>query len=407
MVYQEQVMQIVHELGGIPLRAGVHAHQGDQQEEREGHQRERPKFVEGAGKGLSKKDAEELFELILKFAGYGFNKSHSTGYAIVAYQTAYLKTYFPAQYMAAFLSFESQAQKVATGCPISTTARRPSIDPRRARRRTGIEVAPPDVNLSQADFSVVFDEGEPREPPHGHIRFGLKAIKGAGGEGDRGDHRERDGARPRRGRRQAVQVAVRLLRARPAGQREQGDDRGARQGGAFDGVHGRDARSSMVATIEQAVSAGQRSRPGQGGGQNQLFGFGGGRRRRRGGRRRGRRWCASRRGPSPRRSSRRRTRSGSTSRATRSRSGRTGRACSRPPVPARRSSSSRRTARRAAGAGPERAHDRGRKSGAARAEDGHPDARGHDGHRAEAVMFANVFGQFGPRSPRRVSRCHD
>ena len=62
-------------------------------------------------------EGERLFDLILKFAGYGFNKSHSTGYAIIAYQTAYLKTYFPVQYMAAVLTFESQAKKTEDWAP--------------------------------------------------------------------------------------------------------------------------------------------------------------------------------------------------------------------------------------------------------------------------------------------------
>lgn len=134
MVYQEQVMQIVHELGGIPLRQAYTLIKAISKKKEKVINANRPTFIEGAGtKGLDKKSAEELFELILKFAGYGFNKSHSTGYAIVAYQTAYLKAYFPAQYMAAFLSFESQRRRSPTGCPTSTTARRPS---RSIRRRS-------------------------------------------------------------------------------------------------------------------------------------------------------------------------------------------------------------------------------------------------------------------------------
>ncbi|MFW6039258.1 MAG: DNA polymerase III subunit alpha, partial [bacterium] len=88
MIYQEQVMQVVHELGGIPLRAAYSLIKAISKKKQKEIDKERPKFVEGAQeKGLTKQQAEELFELILKFAGYGFNKSHSTGYAIVAYQT--------------------------------------------------------------------------------------------------------------------------------------------------------------------------------------------------------------------------------------------------------------------------------------------------------------------------------
>jgi DNA polymerase-3 subunit alpha len=221
MVYQEQVMQIVHELGGIPLRAAYTLIKAISKKKEKVIAQNRPKFIEGAvSQGLKKDKAEELFELILKFAGYGFNKSHSTGYAIVAYQTAYLKTYFPGPYMAAFLTYESQAQKVSDWIPYMEDAKRArSIDPKTGRvLRHGIEVRPPDINLSQADFSVVYDDGEARDAAHGHIRFGLRAIKGAGdkaieaiiaerdrgGEASRrqGEARQRDSETARQGERQ-------------------------------------------------------------------------------------------------------------------------------------------------------------------------------------------------------------
>src|SRR5690606_34646698 len=105
MVYQEQVMQIVHGLGGIPLRAAYSLIKAISKKKIKEIDKNRETFISGAQlQGLSKAQAEELFEMILKFAGYGFNKSHSTGYAIVAYQTAWLKTYFPNQNMAAFLT---------------------------------------------------------------------------------------------------------------------------------------------------------------------------------------------------------------------------------------------------------------------------------------------------------------
>ena len=111
----------------------------------------------------------------------GFNKSHSTGYAIVAYQTAYLKTYFPAFYMASVLSFESQAKKIEEWSVYLEDCRRcPWPDSTPSKPHVGVEVRPPDVNLSAADFAVVFGEGEPVDACHGHVRFGLQAIKGAG-----------------------------------------------------------------------------------------------------------------------------------------------------------------------------------------------------------------------------------
>jgi len=274
MVYQEQVMQIVHELGGIPLRAAYTLIKAISKKKAKIIDANRPRFIEGAvSKGLDKKKAEELFELILKFAGYGFNKSHSTGYAIVAYQTAYLKTYFPAQYMAAFLSYESQAQKVSDWIPYLEDCRKT----RRIDGSTGIEVRPPDVNISGASFTVAFDADEPRDSLHGHIRFGLKAIKGAGDKAIEAIIRERDG------------------------QIEHGDDQTGRQSGpftslfdfcervspqvvnkatiealikagAFDAVHGREQRAAMIATIEQAVSAGQKAAADRAMGQASLFG---------------------------------------------------------------------------------------------------------------------------------------
>ena len=115
MVYQEQVMQVLHGLGGIPLRTAYTVIKAISKKKmsvidsaRCGLRGRGPRST-GVGKPDRRRSCSSL---ILKFAGYGFNKSHSTGYAIVAYQTAYLKTYFPNQYMAAVLTFESQAKKV-------------------------------------------------------------------------------------------------------------------------------------------------------------------------------------------------------------------------------------------------------------------------------------------------------
>jgi DNA polymerase-3 subunit alpha len=118
----------------------------------------RTKFVEGAvGNGVAPQMAEKLFGLIDKFGGYGFNKSHSAAYAMIAYQTAYLKAHYPVQFMAALLTQDMGNQdktiKNIAEC-----------------RAMGIEILPPDVNESQADFSVV----------DGKIRFGLAAVKNVG-----------------------------------------------------------------------------------------------------------------------------------------------------------------------------------------------------------------------------------
>ena len=321
MVYQEQVMQIVHELGGIPLRAAYSLIKAISKKKEKDIAKARPVFLEGAvDKGLTTKQAEDLFELILKFAGYGFNKSHSTGYAIVAYQTAYLKTYFPAQYMAAFLTFESQAQKLADWMPyLEDTRRTRTIDPATGEVvRAGLEVRPPDINLSQSDFAVVFEDGEARTSAGGHIRFGLRAIKGAGEKAIEAIIEERDG---RAGGEVAEWQSGRVAESGDAGRESSlastasstlplrhsatvplpdpspyaslfdfcervavGGAGGAVNKatiealvkcGAFDSLHGRKHRASMLATIEPAVSAGQRMAADKAAGQAQLFGFGG------------------------------------------------------------------------------------------------------------------------------------
>jgi DNA polymerase-3 subunit alpha len=105
MVYQEQIMQVLHQLGDIPLRAAYTIIKAISKKKQDVINAARADFIRGAGvRGLAANQANDLFDLILKFAGYGFNKSHSTGYAIIAFQTAYLKTFFPAQYMSAVLT---------------------------------------------------------------------------------------------------------------------------------------------------------------------------------------------------------------------------------------------------------------------------------------------------------------
>jgi len=273
MVYQEQVMQIVHGLGGIKLRDAYTLIKNISKKKFDKIEKERPKFVEGAQKqGLSKKQADDLFELILKFAGYGFNKSHSTGYAIVAYQTAYLKTYFPNQYMAAFLTFESQASKVSEWTPYLEDCRRTRfIDPSSgAVIKTGVEVRPPDISLSDADFTVVFGEDESRTAAHGHVRFGLGAIKGVGEKAIAEITAER-----RAGAFRSLFDFCERVLARGPGILNKATIESLVKCGAFDGVHDRAQRAAMCAGIEQAVGAGQKAAADKASGQGALFGLGG------------------------------------------------------------------------------------------------------------------------------------
>jgi DNA polymerase-3 subunit alpha len=171
MVYQEQVMRIFNKLGNIPLRRAYDIIKAISKKKIEVIAKEKVAFLEGAqANGLSKEKGEDIFADIEKFAGYGFNKSHSTRYAFVAYQTAWLKTYFPAQYMAALLTFEMIDQ--AKTVEYIDECRHLAIP---CTKKIGIEILPPDINQSDADFTVVYDEaGIPA------IRFGLAAIKGVG-----------------------------------------------------------------------------------------------------------------------------------------------------------------------------------------------------------------------------------
>ncbi|MCC6322461.1 MAG: DNA polymerase III subunit alpha [Phycisphaerales bacterium] len=280
MVYQEQVMQIVHGLGGIKLRDAYSLIKNISKKKHDKIEKERPKFVEGAQKqGLSKAQAEELFELILKFAGYGFNKSHSTGYAIVAYQTAYLKTYFPNQYMAAFLTYESGAQKVSDWIQYVEDCKKTRF----TNGKIGVEVRPPDLNLSQADFSVVYDDAEPRNSLRGHVRFGIGAIKGVGEKAIETIIRERDGSDGAGSRRPFTSLfdfCERVLGGGAGTAAKTGSGGPALNKttlealikcGAMDSLHGRENRAAMLAAVESALMAGQKAAQDRAAGQGGLF----------------------------------------------------------------------------------------------------------------------------------------
>ncbi|MBI1337694.1 MAG: DNA polymerase III subunit alpha [Phycisphaera sp.] len=260
MVYQEQVMQIVHELGSIPLRSAYSLIKAISKKKQKEIDKVRPRFVEGSQqKGLSKPQAEELFDLILKFAGYGFNKSHSTGYAIVAYQTAYLKTYFPVQYMAAVLTYES----------VSTDKVVEYIDECRRVMRLdgsrGIEVKPPDVNRSDVHFTVIFEDGEKKTSGGGHIRFGLSAVKGVGEKAMRAmiDARKKGGP---------FKSIFDFCERVPLGLINRATIEALIKCGAFDSIHGQDKRAALVEVMDDAIQAGQKAAADRDSGQLNFFG---------------------------------------------------------------------------------------------------------------------------------------
>jgi len=175
MVYQEQVMRILERLGGIELSKAYTCIKAISKKKLETIAAFREQFVKGSQEqGLSKQQANEVFALIEKFAGYGFNKSHSTAYALLAWQTAYLKTHFPVEFMAALLSGDITGRNFKKKDSL--------VEHVEDCRRMGIAVSPPDVNASQADFSVA----------DGRILFGLSAIKGCGVQAAEAIHAERE-----------------------------------------------------------------------------------------------------------------------------------------------------------------------------------------------------------------------
>jgi DNA polymerase-3 subunit alpha len=158
-VYQEQVMEMARVIAGYTLGQADLLRRAMGKKKPEEMKRHREVFREGAARlhGISVEKADEIFDMMEKFAGYGFNKSHSAAYSIVAYQTAYLKANYPAEFMAAAMTSEmGDTKKLAV-----------VLD---EARRMGLELLPPSINRSQAHFTV---EG-------GCIRFGLGAIKGVG-----------------------------------------------------------------------------------------------------------------------------------------------------------------------------------------------------------------------------------
>ncbi|MCC7290886.1 MAG: DNA polymerase III subunit alpha [Phycisphaerales bacterium] len=142
MVYQEQVSRLVNRLGNIELKKAFRLAKAISKKKVDQIEAFREPFLAGcAANGLPRTTAEEIFEAILKFGGYAFNKAHSTGYALVAYQTAWMKTYHPAEFMAALLSYEmGDISKVA--------------EYRESAEQMGITLQPPSINRSGRDFTV-------------------------------------------------------------------------------------------------------------------------------------------------------------------------------------------------------------------------------------------------------------
>jgi DNA polymerase-3 subunit alpha len=240
IVYQEQVMQIANRLAGYSLGEAdlLRRAMGKKIAAEMAAQRER--FVTGAvQRGYPNKKIEKIFDLMAQFAGYGFNKSHSAAYALLAYQTAYLKTHYPVEFMAALLTSVTGSTddvvKYINEC-----------------REMGIAVEPPDINVSDANFT-----------PHGQaIRFGLAAVKNVG-------HNAIESivaARKELGRFQSIfefceKVDLRLLNKRVL--------ESLIKSGAMDSL-GR--RAQLMAVLDKAIEHAQKTQRDAESGQHGLFG---------------------------------------------------------------------------------------------------------------------------------------
>ncbi len=177
-VYQEQVMQIAQRLAGYSLGGADLLRRAMGKKKASEMEKQRETFVAGAAaKGVSEEQARAIFEEIRGFAEYGFNKSHSAAYAVLTYQTAYLKAHYPAEFFAAVMTTDKdKIEKV-----VRTIAE---------ARAWGVNVLPPDINMSEIDFTVVLQHPGGDGPARGpgrlrdrlgpQIRFGLGAVRGVG-----------------------------------------------------------------------------------------------------------------------------------------------------------------------------------------------------------------------------------
>jgi DNA polymerase-3 subunit alpha len=158
LVYQEQIMQLTQKLAGYSLGEADLMRRAMGKKNREEMAVHEKKFVDGATKNkIPKKKAQEIFRLMANFADYGFNRSHSLAYSVVAFQTAYLKAHYPAHFYAAVLTNEADNTDKVLKYTVEA-------------RLQGIAILPPDINESNSGFT----------PVDGAIRFGLSAIKGLG-----------------------------------------------------------------------------------------------------------------------------------------------------------------------------------------------------------------------------------
>ena len=251
-VYQEQVMQAAQILAGYSLGDADLLRRAMGKKIKSEMDAQRARFVEGCAKSdIPAGKANELFDLIDKFAGYGFNKSHAAAYALLAYQTAWLKAHYPAEFYAASMAFDIHLTDKLTIF----------VDD---MRRMGLTCLPPDINRSLADFSVEPVEHEGSDPRLGYaVRYALGGLKGVGEKAMEQLVAERDAGGPFKSLDDfADRIEPRLLNRRQL--------ESLAAAGAFDGIHADRAGVHAAADtiLSVAASAAEARESGQGG----LFG---------------------------------------------------------------------------------------------------------------------------------------
>ena len=241
MVYQEQVMQISNRIAGYSLGDADILRRAMGKKNKDDMDAQRERFLKGAAeKGFNKKKSERVFDAMAKFAGYGFNKSHSAAYAYLAYVTAYLKANYPIEFMSALLTSETgntaKVVKYINEC-----------------REMGIKILPPDVNESAFTFT----------PTSGAIRFGLGAVKNVGQSAVEAVIR----ARAEGGRFSGLYEFCERVDLSACGKRV---IESMIKAGALDSLEG--TRSQMFAVLDSAIESGAKAQRDRLSGQGVLFG---------------------------------------------------------------------------------------------------------------------------------------
>jgi DNA polymerase III subunit alpha len=234
IIYQEQVIQIAQVMGGYTLGQADMLRRAMGKKDKAEMARHEARFVEGAvARGVKKKDAAYIFELVNKFAGYGFNKSHAAAYALVSYHTAYMKAHYREEFLAASMTLDMANTDKLAGFVVEAN-------------KSGIEILPPCVNFSEVEFVV---EAAAKGEPHGAIRYALAALKNIGSGAVRGivEARSEGGAFVSLGD-FAARLNPKLINKRAV--------ETLAQAGAFDDLEA--CRATVMANAEQIIALAQR-----------------------------------------------------------------------------------------------------------------------------------------------------